>query len=155
MLFPLLPRAAGSVPRRAMFLVPEVWSALNSPQGSAEWEQRVAGLQADLEIFVEGQAIDPKYMFLLHPARDAVWEIRSVRPSPSIRVLGRFAGRDVFVATGMALRETLGGWQSREWNAMKRAAIARWTHLFHTYRPLGGTDIRLLVTGALDGRYFR
>ena len=38
-------------------------------------ERRVAELQADLEVFVEARTIDPKYLFLLYPARDAVWEI--------------------------------------------------------------------------------
>jgi len=61
-----------------------------------------------LEQFAEGQSIDPAYLKLLAPARDAVWEIRSVRPAPSIRVLGRFAEYDVFVATNYALRKPLG-----------------------------------------------
>jgi hypothetical protein len=108
-----------------------------------------------LEIFVEGRAIDPKYLFLLYPARDAVWEIRSAREQPSIRVLGLFAGRDVFIATNFAMREDLGGWESRAWKDVKRMARTKWGHYFHTYQPLGSTDIHQLVTGALDGRYFR
>jgi len=76
-------------------------------------EKRVAELRADLEVFVEGRIIDPKYLFLLYPAADCVWEIRSVRSNPSIRVLGLFAKRDIFVATNFAFREDLGGWQSR------------------------------------------
>ena len=70
-------------------------------------------LQADLELFAEGQPIDPKYLFLLYPPAEGVWEIRSIRPHPSIRVLGLFAQKDVFIATNLELRENLGGWQSR------------------------------------------
>lgn len=109
----------------------------------------------DLELFAEGQPIDPKYLFLLYPARDAVWEIRSVRDAPSIRVLGLFAAKDVFIATNHALRETLGGWESREWKVVKRAARACWNRLFGTYQPLTSTNVRDLVSGAIDGKYFK
>jgi hypothetical protein len=61
-----------------MFVVEELWSVLNSPEGDQEWEQRIAELQADLEIFIEGMPIDPKYMFLLYPSTKSVWDIRSV-----------------------------------------------------------------------------
>ena len=135
-----------------MFVVEELWEVLNSPEGDLDWERKVAELQADLEVFVEGMPIDPKYLFLLYPSAQAVWEIRSTRPSPSIRVLGLFADRDVFIATNFAFRADLGGWFSREWRDVKVAARTRWSHLFHTYQPRGETDIKQLVTGALDGK---
>jgi len=138
-----------------MFVGEELWSLLNSAEGDQQWELRVANLQADLETFVEGRAIDPKYLFLLYPAREAVWEIRSARDQPSIRVLGLFARRDVFIATNFALREDLGGWDSRAWKDVKRMARTKWGHYFHTYQPIASTNIHQLVTGALDGRYFR
>src|SRR5262245_14247707 len=114
-LFPLFPKAAGATPRRAIFLTEELWQLLNTEHDDPEMEDRLGDLLADLEFFVENGRVHPKYLFLLYPARDGVWEIRSAIPSPSIRVLGLFAGRDVFIATNFALRETLGGWQSREW----------------------------------------
>jgi hypothetical protein len=138
-----------------MFVSEALWGVLTSPQGDEAWEQRVAELQADLEYFVEGMLIDPKYLFLLYPARDGVWEIRSVRPNPSIRVLGLFARKDVFVATNYALRENLGGWQSRDWKQVKQAAKARWTYLFHNYQPQVSTKVHSLVTGAINGTYFK
>ncbi len=131
MLFPIIPRALGATIRRALFVSEELNGILTSPEGSLEWEQRVAELRADLEVFVASRTIDPKYLFLLYPSRDAVWEIRSVRGSPSIRVLGLFATTDVFIATNHALRETLGGWESREWKTVKRAARASWRRLFN------------------------
>jgi hypothetical protein len=155
MLFPLLPKARGAAARRAMFVAEDLWSVLNSPEGDDEWEQRVGELRADLERFVIEEQIDPSYLFLLYPAEDAVWEIRSVRPDPSIRVLGSFAYKDVYIATNYAFRKDLGGWQDRRWKAVKRKARAVWRWLFHTYKPLFGTDVKLLVTGAIDGRYFK
>jgi hypothetical protein len=154
-LFPLLPRAAGGTVRRAMFLSEELWELLATSHEDLEMEERIGGLQADLETFVESPTIDSKYLFLLYPARDAVWEVRSVRPDPSIRVLGLFAADDVFVATNYALRESLGSWQSREWKEVKRVAHRRWTQLFHPYQPRMETSARRLVSGAIDGRYFK
>lgn len=156
MLFPLLPVAAGEVPERAMFVEERLWQVLDSPESNdLEWEQRVADLQAHLERFVTGEPIDPKYLFLLYPKQDAIWEIRSVRPDPSIRVLGLFAAKDVFIATNYALRESLGGWQSREWKNVKKAAQASWRGLLHPYSPIVTTEVSDLVTGALDGQYFK
>ena len=154
-LFPLLPKAAGATPRRAMFLSSELWDLLRFEHQDPDMEVRLGHLQADLEFFVTSATIDPKYLFHLYPACDAVWEIRSVRPDPSIRVLGLFATRDLFIATNHALRADLGGWQSRDWKTVKRMARAKWTQMFHPYQPTIGTDVTNLVTGALDGRYFK
>ena len=155
MLFPLLPRAPGAKANRAMFVAEKLWELLSSPEGNEEWEKRVGELQADLERFVDGQVISPKYLFLLYPAHKGVWEIRSVADAPSIRVLGLFAGKDVFIATNHALREELGGWQSRAWKEVKRMAGAVWRWLFHPYQPLVSIDVKELVSGALDGKYFK
>lgn len=155
MIYPVLPRAKGGTIRRALFVSEALHAFLTSPKGDLDWERRVAELQADLEVFVEARTIDPKYLFLLYPARDAVWEIRSVREQPSIRVLGLFASKDIFIATNHALREDLGGWESREWRTVKRAARAEWRRLFNPYDPTTGTDAKALVTGALDGKYFK
>lgn len=155
MLFPVLPQAPGEVAHRAMFVGEGLWDVLDSPEGDEDWEQRVGELRADLERFVTGEPIDPSYLFLLYPAEDAVWEIRSVRPDPSIRVLGSFAYRNVYIATNHALRKDLDGWQNRRWKLVKRAARAVWRWLFHSYNPLGGSNINALVTGAIDGQYFK
>lgn len=156
MLYPLVPYAPGARADRAMFLCEALWAILESPEGDDEWEVRVGELRADLERFVTNEEpIDPKYLFLLYPAADAVWEIRSVRPDPSIRVLGSFAKTDVFIATNHALRAELGGWQSRAWKEVKRAAVAIWRQIFHSYRPIKASNIRDVVTGAHNGEYFR
>lgn len=155
MLFPITPKARGATIRRALFVNEALNSVLTSPEGDREWEQRVGALRADLEVFVEAPTIGPKYLFLLYPARDAVWEIRSTGDDPSIRILCLFADKDVLIATGHALREELGGWESREWKVVKRDARAAWRRLFDPDKPVQGTDARTLVTGALDGKYFR
>jgi len=155
MLFPILPKAKGEPVRRALFVNEALNSVLNSPEGDETWDKRVGSLRADLEVFVAAPTIGPKYLFLLYPALDAVWEIRSTSHEPSIRVLCLFALGDVLIATGHALREDLGEWESREWKKVKREAKAAWRRVFDPYRPAKGTDAKQLVTGALDGKYFK
>src|ERR1051325_10882919 len=77
MLFPLRPRAAGATIRRAMFVSERLWNELNSPEGDPEWEDRIGRLRADLEVYITESVIAPKYLFLLYPASEGVWEIRS------------------------------------------------------------------------------
>jgi hypothetical protein len=155
MLFPLVPKAAGAIIRRAMFVEERLWQALTSPEGDLEWDDRIGRLRADLEVFVVEEYLDPKYLFLLFPSDDAVWEIRSVRDNPSIRVLGLFPLRDAFVSTNFALRETLGGWQSREWKAVKRATQAAWRRLFDPYRAIKTTVPCEVFSGATNGNYYK
>src|SRR5262245_49090869 len=155
MLFPIVPQARGAPIRRALFVNETLNTVLNSPEGDPEWEKRIGDLRADLEALVEGPTVGPKYLFLLYPARDAVWEIRSTGHKPSIRVLCLFAYKDVLIATGHVLREQLGGWESREWKIVKRDARAAWRRLFDPYQPTVGTNAKALVTGALDGKYFK
>jgi hypothetical protein len=132
-----------------------LWNFLQAEGPDDEWEDRKGFLQADLDLFAEGAQIGPKYLFLLYRADEAVWEIRSVRPNPSIRVLGRFAAKDIFVATNFALRDALGGWQSREWRDVKIRARTVWSQLFQNYQPLKSTNIHDVVSGAIDGKYFK
>jgi hypothetical protein len=155
MLFPLIPKAPGTSPKRALYLSEEIWALLSTTHEDDDLEDRLGILQADLELFADGQTIDPKYLFLLSPRRECVWEIRSVRPEPSMRVLCLFAKKDVLIATNIALREQLGGWESRAWKDVKRMAKTRWTHLFATYQPLTFTTMTDLVSGAANGKYFK
>jgi hypothetical protein len=155
MLHLLTPRAAGEAIRRVMVISDRLYSVLHSPTGAPEWEQRVGALQADLEIFVSSAQIHPSYLFQLYPRSKAVWEIRSVQDNPSIRVFGLFAQKDVFVATNFALRSDLGGWESAEWKQARRNATVEWMGLFHQFKPLRHNSIHALVTGAIDGKYFK
>jgi len=150
-----LPSAPGEAAQRAMFVTDDVWAQIFGSEGDHAWEQRVGRLLADLDVFITGQPIHPKYLYLLFPPGEGVWEIKSVRPRPSIRILGQFAERDVFIVTCIALRERLGGWQSQEWKTARRAAKASWRRLFPSYDPLTVTDVHAVVSGAIDGKYFK
>lgn len=155
MLFPLEPRAPGATIRRALFVAEKLWNELNSPEGDAEWEERIGRLRADLEIFVTEPAIAPQYLFLLYPSEDAVWEIRSVRDKPSLRVLGLFPEKNLFVSTNHARREDLGVWQSREWKTFKRTARAVWRQLFPAYDPKVTTRVNEVCSGATNEVFYK
>jgi len=60
-----------------MFVSEDIWSLLSTEHQDDDMEDRLGILQADLEQFAEGRTIDPKYLFLLYPASEGVWEIRS------------------------------------------------------------------------------
>jgi len=138
---------------RRMYITDELRQALGNP--SPADVERFARLEADLGMFVTSPTIDPKYVQLLMPVRNAVWEIRSVRPRPSIRVTGLFAEKDIFIATQHYLRAPLGGFDTREWrDAIERAKTA-WRNLFPGYDPSNETDATKLITGAISGQYFK
>src|ERR1700735_2105975 len=103
MLHPLRPKAAGASVSRPMYLAEGLWELFQTTHPDPLMEERIGTLRADLESFVVGLTLHPSYLFLLSPTREGVWEIRSTRQDPSIRVLGRFAARDVFIATNYAL----------------------------------------------------
>lgn len=147
-----MPRRAPRI--RKMYVADRLHLALMEAKPTIEETRRFAQLEADLAVFVNSPTIDPKYLFGLWPPRDRVWEIRSVRPKPSIRVLGRFAAKDEFVAIHYVLREDLGGWNSREWKIEKQRAKTEWTNLFYPYDAVDEQDIHNLVSGAINGKYF-
>ena len=155
MLFPLIPIAPGAVVRRAMLIGEDLQSELNSPEGDDAWEERIGKLLADLEHFVTSEEIHCKYLFLLSPASECVWEVRSVRDDPSIRVLGLFAARDVLIATNFAKRAELGAWESLAWKKVKLIARSVWRKIFPAYQPMTFINIHQLVSGAVDGKYVK
>lgn len=156
-LIPVRPRSRRAVIRRAMFVYAPLWEELGRDDADGISLERKANLRADLDVFVSSETLDPKYLFWLSPVRDLVWEIRSCRDDPSIRIVGLFADKDVFVATNFQRRDALGGWNSEEWKLAKRNALAHWRALFFTYLPHGskGATIDDFFTGALSARYFK
>ena len=139
---------------RAMLVTPAILSLLQGPWSDEINEARAGVLHADLEAFIAGNSVTHQHLKRLSPARDQCWEIRSVRDDPSIRVLGGFIERDVFVAINYAKREDLGGWKDRRWRDFKETCKTEWSNLFHPYLRAQSITIHDVVTGAIDGKYF-
>ena len=145
-LFQIRPLAVGAAEPRALFVSKELNELLTAEMPSVADVERIARLEAHLAHFVEGGVVEPRYMCLLkRPARD-VLEIRSRRPRPSVRVFGRFAAVDVFIALNASLREPLGPFGSREWRDAVVRCGALWRQLFLTFPPLKGTSLHDFIS---------
>lgn len=145
-LYLLSPSMPGSRIIRHMYASPEIKVLLDGPWDALESEVRCSQLRADLEVFVTGGIIPvaknpfkegrTAYLKRLDPQREEVWEIRSRDPAPQIRVFGRFAKRDMFLALGWALRSDLGGPEDPRWNQAINECKAEWRRLLPAYPPL-------------------
>lgn len=153
-LFLLQPLAPGATSKRRLYVPPELWLPLNGVDLTGEEIKWFASLRADLEVFVTGARIDRGYLKRLWRPSDGVWEIRSVRPRPQIRVLGAIPLKDWFVATNFANRDDLGDWGSREWRDVKVRSKAIRQTICLSYSMLSGSSINDYVSNAIAGNYF-
>jgi hypothetical protein len=125
---------------------------VTGPWEDSKEELRAGRLWADFDRFIEGRLIrialnspysKPKttYMARIDPPADDVIEIRSRDPRPGIRVFGRFADKDVYVALNWEYRENLGGPQDREFDREREICKAKWLQLFPSHQPISGNNI--------------
>ena len=63
------------------------------------------------------------------------WELRSVRPRPSLRLFGRFAEPNVFVGTHIVERAPLGAKWSQSWEIEKLICEDEWKQAMGNARP--------------------
>lgn len=138
-----------------MYVVKDLFDTMMDETLPTSEIERFAALEATLSDFVTSRTLDPNYIFLLTPTSDCVWEIRSVQPDPSIRVFGCFAEKDSFVATNYELRKDLKEFESPLWQWSRKKARACWRKIFAPYEPRPETDAKLLISGAIDGQYFK
>lgn len=129
--------------QRKMYLSREVNKLFTGPPWSEPGEERCNVLRADLEHFVAGKQLtvstgpksDPQ-LKQLDPPLDEIWAIRSRAPRPGIRVLGRFAVKDVFIALTWHFRKDLR--EDREWRDACVRCKTEWRKLFPAYDPISG-----------------
>jgi hypothetical protein len=141
---------------RCMVVSREIMDLIEGPWPDEKWERRCGRLRGDLEAFVRGDVIslclepykaESAYMGRLDEPMDEVWDIRSRDPKPGLRVFGRFADRDVFVALLCSPRSVpipqserlpLRDRASAEWKQAVKETQAEWRKLFHSYKPIHG-----------------
>jgi hypothetical protein len=163
---PILPKPL-SGPQRRFYATPEVFRELH-PDTCRDLERSNAGqLRAFISNFTLGQrvtvgsgkdtSVDVK---ILDPWDNEVWEFRK-RETPSTRVFGRFADRNVFIATNMRLSSELfdniwhradGRQVKREWIAEIRRCTSTWRQLFPSYEPITGGRLNDYLSRAIDKR---
>lgn len=154
-LAPLRPLSPRAPTRRALFVSETIRQLLENETDDDISETRYGALRADLEQFITSANLYPKYLFWLTPKRDVVWEIRSVEDIPSLRVLGRFAEYDVFVALTIEERSELEGWNSQSWRRAIRTCVQRWMTLFFAYQPRLGNTANDFFSGSVPDSYFK
>ena len=71
-----------------MFLTEDVWHTISQSYEDEDMEDRMGALQADLELFAEGQFIDPKYLSLLYPPSEGVLGNSKRAPAPLYKGAG-------------------------------------------------------------------
>lgn len=153
------PQFQGDPCERTLFITAEV----NDEFDEETWEDASLGfrygqLSADFDRYTSGDtiqvALNPHqksrdaFLARIDPPEYGIWDIRSIAPSPAIRVFGAFAETDVFVALFTRLRKDLGGKGSREWMAARENAIAKWDSLFPLNQRLLGENVNDFISEA-------
>jgi hypothetical protein len=134
--------------------------SIDSFQGRGETFKRKSGAVGYAKILIDSSKGDlsawliddpykkdkTAYLARLSPRADEVWEIRSRDPTPAIRVFGRFAICDTFIAFNWGYRKDLGGLGSKEFRFEINRAKSEWKKIFPTYQPVSGADIHDYVS---------
>ena len=159
-----LPRRVQSDPvERVMLIGDEIWQLLHGPFTSPAHSERIGALHADLEAFVRGDAVSlaltpfqhgVAYMGRLDPKGQATWDIRSRDPDPGLRVFGRFAARDIFVALSWAPRSIRLSWSKRvpladrrlNWRLQILECEEQWNLVLPGAVPLVGKEVKDYVS---------
>jgi len=138
----------GGLPARRILYISEQIRLLligQAPRMDQKRIERWLVARAVLEQFVDGKWMtvksNPKSraeLAILCPHSDEIWEIRDVKPRPSLRILGSFAQKDCFVALAPYERSELGAKGSPEWARALQEYKVQWTWLFGRERPISG-----------------
>jgi len=146
---------------RTIYVSEEINAKIVGPWNDRRDEYRSGRAHADLLAFTYRDPLvvarrprqgGASYMSRLMPPRDEVWDIRCVDPAPGIRVLGRFAERDVFIGLTWEMRLALKKFGSREWRDAILRATHVWRQLFPVYDPLMGDYFADYISDAVFDR---
>lgn len=139
---------------RPIYMARKAYARVFGP--SAEESARMGFLEADLRRFISGDKITVargrEKTCVLKPLSNVseVWELRSRDPDPAIRVFGRFADKDVFIATNLEYRNLLFEIRSRFWAVQMGRCQTIWKRLFPYLEPHRGETSHDYVSNAVD-----
>ena len=137
----------GLLPRRTLYISEKVRQLITGTAPNMDVKKRERWLiaRAVMEAFVDGKWITTKSkpnsraeMAILCPQQDGVWEFRDVKPKPSLRVIGGFMQKDVFIALAPYERSELGPKGSRGWTEALKNFRVQWGQLFSGHSPMFG-----------------
>ncbi len=157
-LFLFIPDDPGACISRPLYLVEEIRTLVEGPWETVKDADRGGALRADLEHFTSGGMVSiaktpyrakTALLARLDPPGDEVWEIRSRSPRPGLRVFGRFAKTDIFVALEVKSRDALGGPKDRSWRDEIVRSKAHWIRLFPSYPAHSGSTVHDYISNNL------
>jgi hypothetical protein len=116
---------------RTFLMCESLWSEIEEGRKSTNIAEikRWASLEADIGHFIEGGYVDENLLKQLDDYKYEHWELRSLRPKPSLRVFGRFALPNVFVGTHLVERIPLGEKHSFNWEHQRLVCEEYWNEL--------------------------
>jgi hypothetical protein len=142
---------AGLPERRTFYASQSVSDLILGMSGGKgqSFKNRAYELRAEIDHFIDGKLITARpdnemnkrgWLARLEPTPNEIWEIRSLTPKPSIRILGSIAKKNVFVGLTWAWRKDLGAKESPEWEETIDIFKAEWLLRFGTLRPMSSGD---------------
>lgn len=158
----LEPLAKKPTPVRLLLLSNSMLKDLDGPWQSKADEYRLGGLlRTDLERFVSGDLMRATLGGPVLVAEDMkrlngvyeIWEFKS-DVERKIRVFGRFAGYDIFVATHWQWRDVLDNYGSPQWNAEIKKCQDIWFNIFQKHTPHTGATIDAYLSDAKDATLY-
>lgn len=154
------PPALPSIPVvRSIFVTGQISSIVLGPWDDKRHEYFGGRLRNALDRFTSGQLITATlvpyeagsaFMARLDKPEDETWDIRIQDPRPALRVLGRFADKDLFIATDWYERKYLDDRNSREWRDAIEKCKTDWKNLFPAYDPMTGENVRDYLSNVSD-----
>ena len=133
-------RAPDARYRRWIYISPDIYREMRRRSSERSFRK----LSAQFQNFLMGRTV-PIALELDHkqaqwarldPQSDEVWECRVRQTDPELRVVGRFASADVFIALDLYERPELKG--RKKWAQAKVRCQCRWASLFPCHPPLHG-----------------
>jgi hypothetical protein len=145
----LIPQSWPGLPIERLFYASDsVKTLILGPLNDHNEEKRAYELRAEIDRFIDGKTIFVRaeseegtkaLLARLNPSADEVWELRSLKPKPSLRIFGTFVEKNSFVALHWAKRTVLGAGDSEEWADAIEQFKTIWQDWFHPFEPLHGS----------------
>jgi hypothetical protein len=144
--------------RREIYMTPTVYSAVVGPWANTALDRLCGQARGRLEQFVRGDEIVGRMppsknvktvIALLEPAEDNVWEFRIAR----LRIFGRFAAQDIFVATNWRARQDFEDPATkkndeRKWRDARVMCKTEWINLLPAYEALSGKTLHDYISNS-------
>lgn len=157
-LFEVIPESQKASHVRRLYVTEAIQQQLVCPVPCPPAQKnRMQALLADLQAFASGDTQTVSLNLRKHRTamlarldkpEDEVWELRHRNPSPGLRLMGRFAHFNMFIATEWYLRSQKVEWSDKEpigggdanYRKMIRACQQEWDNLFPNHSPHKGLD---------------